>query len=360
MDKKILVGIIHKLEMGGAERMMVNILNHFAQEDKEIHLIIFNNIGSLKELLDEKVIIHDLKVTSVKHGLFKSFLELYKLKPDTIFSGIGHLNIALAPFIPLSKLFLPNSRWISRETNIASMKNKKSKYPKLFNWLYKNVYKNYDVIVAQSKDMKNDLSEHYPSASAKAVVINNPIDIERVEHLSNAYQVEKINLINVGVLRQAKRHYLMLEILSKLPLNYHLTLVGNGEEEKNLKLLVKELSLEDRVTFEGHKTNPYPYIKEADLFILTSEHEGFPNVLLEANALGLPIVAFACPGGITEIVQEGINGFSVNNGDVVEMLRTIEKASKYNFDKDIIVSSTRERYAQAVILEKYREVFYGT
>ena len=358
MDKKILVGIIHKLEMGGAERMMVNILNHFACEDKEVHLIIFNNIGSLKASLDSRIIIHDLKVTSVKYGLFKSFVALYRLKPDIIFSGIGHLNIAMASFIPLLKLFLPKSRWVSRETNIASMKNKKSKYPKLFEWLYKNVYKNYDVIVAQSQDMKNDLKEHYPSASAKAVVINNPIDIDRVELLSNEYKVEKINLINVGILRQAKRHYLMLEVLSKLPLNYHLTLVGSGAEKEKLKLLVEELSLSDRVTFEGHKTNPYPYMKEADLFILTSEHEGFPNVLLEANALGLPVVAFACPGGITEIVQEGLNGFFVSNGDVDEMVRTIKESSSYNFNKDAIVDATRKRYAQAVILEKYREVFY--
>jgi glycosyltransferase involved in cell wall biosynthesis len=354
----MLVGIIHKLEMGGAERMMVNILNHFVKEGKEVHLIIFNNIGSLKASLDSRVIVHDLNVTSVKYGLLKSFVVLYKLKPDTIFSGIGHLNIALAPFIPLLKLCLPKSRWVSRETNIASMKNKKSKYPKLFEYLYKNVYKNYDVIVAQSNDMKNDLEMHYPAASAKAVVINNPIDIERVELLANEYKVKKINLINVGVLRQAKRHYLMLEVLSKLPLNYHLTLVGSGAEEEALKLLVTELCLSERVTFEGHKTNPYPYMKEADLFILTSEHEGFPNVLLEANALGLPVVAFACPGGITEIIQEGSNGFSVSNGDVDEMVHTIEEASRYNFNKNLIVDSTRQRYSQDIILEKYREVFY--
>jgi glycosyltransferase involved in cell wall biosynthesis len=345
--------------MGGAERMMVSILNHFASEEKEVHLIIFNNIGSLKASLDSRVVVHDLKVTSVKHGLFKSFAELYRLKPDTIFSGIGHLNIALAPFIPLLKMFLPNSCWVSRETNIASMKNKKSKYPKLFEWLYRNVYKNYDVIVAQSQDMKNDLEEHYPSASAKAVVINNPIDIERVELLSREYQVEKINLINVGVLRQAKRHYLMLEVLSKLPENYHLTLVGSGAEEERLKDLVEERKLSNRVSFEGHKTNPYPYMKEADLFILTSEHEGFPNVLLEANALGLPVVAFACPGGITEIIKEGVNGFSVANGELDEMALTIQKSMDYAFKKEKIISLTKERYSQDIIAQKYREVFYG-
>jgi len=358
MKKKILVGVIHQLTMGGAERMMVNILNHFAKEEKEVHLIIFKNIGSLKELLNPAIIIHDLDASSVKQSLSKCLKELYRLKPHTVFSGIGHVNIALAPFIPIMKILLPNTRWVSRETNIVSMQNKKSKYPKLFDWLYRNVYKNYDAIVAQSNDMRDDLVFYYPSASKKAVVINNPIDIERVASLSNAFEFKKINLVNIGILRQTKRHDLMLKTLEKLPLNYTLHLVGDGDEEEKLKALAVELGITDRVTFEGHKTNPYPYMKKADLFILTSEHEGFPNVLLEANALGLPVVAFACPGGITEIVQNGRNGFHVTNGNIDEMVTTIEKASKYKFDKEEIVTATRERYAHNVILEKYRKVFY--
>ena len=358
-NSKVLVGIIHKLEMGGAERMMVNILNHFAQEERAVHLIVFHNIGSLKEQLDTRILIHDLKVTSVKNGLLKSFKTLYQIKPDTIFSGIGHLNIALAPFIPIMKIGLPQSRWVSRETNIASIKNKKSKYPKLFDWLYRKLYKNYDVIIAQSEDMKNDLSTYYPDAAKKAVIINNPIDIERVASLANEYDIPKINLINVSLFREAKRHHLMLEVLSKLPLNYHLTLVGSGAEEEKLRALVEELRLKGRVDFEGHQGNPYPYMKKADLFLLTSEHEGFPNVLLEANALGLPVIAFACPGGITEIIEEGRNGFSVSNGKVEEMVYTIEKAMQYPFNKEAIVALTQERYSQDIIAQKYREVFYG-
>jgi glycosyltransferase involved in cell wall biosynthesis len=358
-NSKVLVGIIHKLEMGGAERMMVNILNHFAKEGKEVHLIVFHYIGSLKEQLNSNIIIHDLEVTSVKNGLLKLFKTLYSIKPDTIFSGIGHLNIALAPFIPLLKVFLPKSRWVSRETNIASMKNKKSKYPKLFDFLYRKLYQNYDVIIAQSQDMRDDLLLHYPKAAKKAVIINNPIDIERVTALSCEGEVPKINLINVSRFRQAKRHHLMLEVLAKLPKHYYLTLVGSGTEEENLKSLVKCLSLDGRVDFAGHQSNPYPYMKQADLFLLTSEHEGFPNVLLEANALGLPVVAFACPGGITEIIEEGLNGFSVTNGEVDEMVLTIQKSMDYAFDKEKIISLTKDRYSQDIIAQKYREVFYG-
>jgi len=364
MRKQLLVGIIHELTMGGAERMMVNILNHFSSKEEEVHLIIFKNIGTLKALLDPNIVVHDLESSSVKKSMPKCLLKLHQIKPSIIFSGIGHVNIALAPFIPLMKIALPQTRWVSRETNIVSMQNQGSKYPKVFDWLYRNVYKNYDVIVAQSEDMKNDLKEHYPKAFQKCLVINNPIDIERVEALAKENiepnsKLKTINLVSVGTLSPRKRQGLLLKCLEKLPLDYSLTVVGSGDEELKLKSLTQTLALENRVSFEGHKTNPYPYMKRADLFILTSEHEGFPNVLLEANALGLPIIAFACPGGITEIIEEGVNGFSVSNGDIDALASSIKKAINYGFDENAMVDSVRKRFSHNIILDKYKEVFYG-
>lgn len=359
-----LVGLIHELTMGGAERMMVNILNHFLANGDEVHLIIFKNIGTLKSLLHENIIIHDLGSLSVKKGMPKCLREIYKIKPNIVFSGIGHLNIALAPFIPLMRRVLPNTRWISRETNIVSLQNQEEKYPKIFDHLYNKTYKNFDVIIAQSEDMKDDLELNYPSTSSKITLINNPIDIKKVNKLSSEkiafkFDGDKINLISVGTLRYRKRHDLLLKCLSKLPDIYTLTIVGSGEEETNLKVFSHALGLEDRVTFEGHQTNPYPYAKGADLFVLTSEHEGFPNVLLEANSLGIPVVAFACPGGITEIIEEGINGYSVRNGDIDAFVVTIEKAIAKSFDREWVVDSVERRYSHSIIFEKYEKVFYA-
>lgn len=363
MKKQLLVGIIHELTMGGAERMMVNILNHFASKKQEVHLIIFKNIGTLKAELNSNIVMHDLESSSVKKSMPKCLLKLREIQPTIVFTGIGHVNIALAPFIPLMKMFLPQTRWVSRETNIVSMQNLGSKYPKVFDWLYRNIYKNYDVIVAQSEDMQNDLKEHYPKAFQKSVVINNPIDIEKVETLAkeqveSTFEAEMIKLVSVGTLSLRKRQHLLLRCLAKLPSNYSLTLVGSGNEALKLKELSRTLALENRVTFEGHKTNPYPYMKQADLFVLTSEHEGFPNVLLEANSLGTPLVAFACPGGITEIIEEGINGFSVPNGDIDALVLSIEKAVAYGFDERKVVESVKKRYSHDIILEKYQKVFY--
>lgn len=361
VEKKKLVGLIHALDVGGAERMMVTILNYFVTEDFEVHLIVFDNRGDLKEELNNEIIVHDLDTPSVMRGITKCLKELHRLKVDIIFTGIGHLNIALAPFVPFMKFLLPKSKWISRETNIVSLQNQTSKYPKVFDFLYRFFYNNYDVIVAQSQDMKEDLLQNY-FKTEKIVVINNPIDSQRVNSLSLKkmkfkFDDTKINLLSVSRLREEKRHDLMLQILTFLPEQYHLTIVGSGEKEESLKALCKSLNLENHVSFEGQQSNPYTYMKNADLFLLTSEREGFPNVLLEANSLGLPIVAFTCEGGIKEIISEGVNGFYVPFAECEGMAKKIEEANSFNFNKNIIISNIRRKYSQLKILKIYKNIF---
>ncbi len=358
---KCLVGLIHVLEVGGAERMMVTVLNYFVTENFEVHLIIFDNKGDLKKELNQNIKIHDLATPSVMKGMPKCLKRLHSIKADIIFTGIGHLNIALAPFIPFMKWILPKTKWIVRETNIVSLQNKTSKYPKLFDFLYRHSYKNYDVIITQSNDMKKDLEENY-FKSDKIVTINNPINHKRIKVLASqenisSFNKKKINLLTVAGLREEKRQDLMLETLALLPKKYYLTIIGSGEKELELKELSKSLELMDRVSFEGYKPNPYPYMKEADLFLLTSQREGFPNVLLEANVLGLPIVAFACLGGIKEIIEEGRNGLHAPFGECKLLATQIMKADILDFDKNEISNQILSKFSSEIILKKYKEIF---
>jgi len=360
IKSKVLVGTIHNLHIGGAQKMMISILNYFSTQAFEVHLIVFTSDGILKRELAENIIVHELNSTSIGKGMFKCLKLIHKLKASVIFSGIGHLNLALAPFIPFMKRLLPHSKWIARETNIVSLQNKDSKYPKLFDWLYRNYYDNYDKVIVQSEDMKKDLKINY--GVANSIVINNPLNIEKIKKLANLsleteFNKDKINLLSVAGLRKEKRHDLMLEVLSLLPIQYHLTIVGSGEKEVTLKKLAQDLKIENRITFLGYQVNPYTYMKRADLFLLTSEREGFPNVLLEANALGLPIIAFACKGGIEEIINQGVNGFYVPFSKSKTMAKKIEEASIYNFNTNSIIEYTIKSYSYENILSKYKEIF---
>jgi len=136
-----------------------------------------------------------------------------------------------------------------------------------------------------------------------------------------------------------------------------LTILGQGPEEENLKLIALELGLKERITFTGFVQNPYPYMSQADLFVLSSRFEGFPNVVLEAMACGTPVVAFECPGGINEIIEEGVNGWKVNLEDTSALARAIETAMKTQLDSNLIRKYVQERFGVKKIVQEYERAF---
>ena len=98
--------------------------------------------------------------------------------------------------------------------------------------------------------------------------------------------------------------------------------------EKKLKKLASELGLSTQVAFKGFVQNPYPYMAQADLFVLSSRYEGCPNAVLEAMACGTPVVAFRCKGGMDEIIDDGVNGWLAEPENVVDFATAVEKAAK--------------------------------
>jgi glycosyltransferase involved in cell wall biosynthesis len=358
MKKKILF-IIHELTMGGAERVLVNLINNIDRDKFEIHLAIFNNEGELKNDLKEDIIVHDLKSKKVRKGIFKLYKLIKKLKPDIIFSGIAHVNLMLAVLIPfLSKKI----KFIARETNTVSEEIKNYKYKVLIKILYKIFYKNYDLIISQSNFMKNDLIKNFSILENKLVVINNPLDVDKInrmkkDYISCIFEKRKINLLAVGGLRYQKGFDLLLKSFSLLDKNFHLFIIGEGKEKTNLKKLAKELKIENRVHFLGFQFNPYKFMSKADLLVISSRYEGFPNVVLEANACGLPVVAFDCPGGTKEIIKNGKNGFLVKCGDINALAKAIEKAVEYEWNTHEIIKNVFKKYNLKTKINEYEKYF---
>jgi len=211
--------------------------------------------------------------------------------------------------------------------------------------------------------MQRDLVENYNFPKEQSVVINNPIDIKKINELSNKsikypFDRNKIRLISVGGLRYEKRQDLLLKAFAKLSDKYTLTIIGDGIKRDELEKLSKKLEIDNRVVFLGYLKNPYPYIKSADIFLLTSEYEGFPNVLLEANLLKIPVIAFNSIGGVAEIIENGVNGVLVPYKDINTLVETINKTvNKYK--GDAIRDRAVKKYSINLIIKKYELILKG-
>ena len=133
--------------------------------------------------------------------------------------------------------------------------------------------------------------------------------------------------------------------------------MGDGRDNELLHQLKKDFELEN-VIFHGQQKNPYQYLKFADLFILSSRYEGFPNVLLEAGACGTYSLANNCPGGIDEIIHKGINGDTGTIENFEEFAEKIRSILHRSNEKLAIRESIRSRFSKEIILQQYEQLFY--
>lgn len=355
MRKKVCF-IIPSLGGGGAERVAFNLLNNLSLDKFDLSIIIvYKNKGDYLKDLRKEVKRIFLEKDKIRYSIPCLYKILKKESPDIVINFSFELLIIIGIFlIP----FFKSIYFINRQINILSMQNF-SFFKKL---LLKKAYKNFDKVITQSKDMTEDLLKNIDILKEKILEINNPVDTNKIENLSIEninieFDKNSKNLLCVGRLVHQKGFDLIIQIMSLInDKNIKLYILGEGEEKENLSNIIKKLNLEERVFLLGKKLNPYVYMKNADLLILSSKYEGFPNVLIEAGACGLYSICNNCPGGINEIILEGINGNIVDFNDKNLVVKSIEKSLILRKDKERIKESIESRYSLDRIVNKYEVV----
>lgn len=358
-DKRKILFLAPSLRGGGSERFLTILLKYIDRSKFIPVLALVQKEGVFLSELPGDIEVVDLDAGRVRYAILKIIRIVRQEEPDVIFSTLGHVNIG----VMLARLLLSGDiRYIARETNIQSINEKRPFLTPILHLMYRVLYPRFDFVICQSFDMLNDLVNYFGLPPKKAVVINNAVDIKRINsQICNGgiyFKSGRVNLLAVGKLRYQKGFDLLLQSLALLKgTDFHLTILGQGPEEENLKLVALELGLREHVTFTGFVQNPYPYMSQADLFVLSSRFEGFPNVVLEAMACGTPVVAFECPGGISEIIEEGVNGWKVNPGDTSALASAIEKAVKTPLDSNLIRKSVQERFGVEKMVREYESIF---
>ena len=171
---------------------------------------------------------------------------------------------------------------------------------------------------------------------------------------------DKFNFVTVGKLHYHKGYDVLLrafELARRENPRLDLTILGEGEERRDLENIKKELDLNGSVRMPGFAENPYIYLKQADAFVSSSRYEGFSNVIVEALACGTPVVATDCPSANREVLREGENGWFAEVENETSLAAVLLKAAAQNLNAELIRADCRARFALEKILPLYEELF---
>ena len=205
-------------------------------------------------------------------------------------------------------------------------------------WMIRFLYRRAEKIIAQTDEMARELNSQAFLPSSKIKVIQNPQDFDAVEKMaldaSPYIDSQKVHFVASGRFCIEKGFDVLVKAFSlveKKINNAELFIVGKntGGNEKyyiEIKKLITDYGIENKVFCVGYKKNPYVYIKNADCFVLSSRNEGLPNVLIEALYLGTPVAATKCIPVVERIVEEGKTGFLANSDDALSLSEAMLKA----------------------------------
>ena len=353
--------IIPTLNIGGAEKLTVNLINDWINKGHQIELLLLQKEGPLlQELNNKNLIIHNL---NSKNTLF-SFYPIYK------FFNQNKIDIAWGNMSPLTSIIIfawvlsgkKGKLFVTEHNPLTLQITQLSKLKEfVLRLVFSLSYRFATGITTVSKGIKNDLFKLAHINKDKIDVIYNPVAIGK-NKISKLFNLEKkiwdssynVKLLSVGNLKVQKNHKLLINAFAKLPknLNAQLIIIGEGPIRKELEELINNLKLSKRISLIGHQKNPYPWYHSADLFILSSNYEGFGNVLIEALECGLPIVSTNCVSGPKEILENGKYGklVEVNNVDdlkngIIEQInKKHDKKKLIERSQDFLISKISDEY----------------
>lgn len=304
MMRKKIVFIINSLAGGGAERVMCTLLGALAaeQESHDLHLVLLDREQAAYQA-PAWVTVHQL---DSRHSMWRSARQLFsllrQLRPDATLSFLTRANIANI----LAGRLLRFPALISERVNTSSHLST-GRMASLSRFLVKQLYPLARRIIAVSPGVADDLVAAFGVPRGKIVVIANPIDVARIRADAAAGAPAPAGgpyAMGMGRLVPNKNFAMLIEAFARSGSAERLIIFGEGPERPALEALIARLNLADRVHLAGFSANPFAALGGAALFILPSNAEGFPNSLLEAMSLGVPVISTNCLSGPAEVLAD--------------------------------------------------------
>lgn len=338
---------IPDLRGGGAERVMLNLAHGLVERAIETDLVLMNATGEYLDKVDPRVNIHNLGTARAMTSINPLIHYLRHRQPDALISALGQANLAALVASRLSTTRVPVL--VTEHQSFEPGREKgfrRNIFPRLARMLYPRA-----TVVAVSEGVADTLADVTGLPRNRIKVIRNPVLTDGLHEAAAATQAVKLPenyLVAAGRLTAQKNFPLLIEAFSRISAaqpGLQLVILGEGEDRPILEELISTKSLSERVLLPGFQANPYPWISRSRGFVLSSDWEGLPTVLIEALALGVPLVATDCPSGPREILSGGRLGQLVPPGDADALAQALTRALEQDgnpaTDEDLIPYTVR-------------------
>ena len=326
-NKKRILFCIDAFNGGGAERILLEILSNIDRNNFDADLIVIRSLGQLKENFGK--LGHYKTVLPKYYGRKNNniFLRAYNYLIDTVWKAIvfrypnlvisNKYDYVIAYLESEATLFCSNVRLKKTGKKYAWIHCDVEKAEKWLNGIYGSkkaqfeVYQKYDNIFCVSQSVKDSFIKRFNAINnTKVKVLYNPVDDEKIKRLA-AEELDfawshDLKIIAIGRLTPQKntnRALLVMNELLRNGIDAELVVLGEGNERDELESFICEHQLNGRIHLIGFKENPYPYLASADIYLCTSDYEGFSTTATEALIIGKPIVTTPC-AGMEEIIDD--------------------------------------------------------
>ena len=320
---------------GGAKTMVVRLANAFADRGYEVDLVVLKAVGPNLAAVAPAVEVINLGVAWWPLAPLAIHGYLRRARPKLMISAPFHVNV----FALAARLLLPfaRTRFVVTERNMLSVhvRHSRRKARRLFLLAARLLYPFADKVVGVSKGVAEDIRRVARLPEEKVTWIYNPaVTPEALARAEAALDdpwfdtARRPIIANLGRLEPQKDQDNLLRAFARLPEAQRgsLLILGEGRLQGELERLSRELGIERQVRFAGYVDNPLPYLRRADLYVLSSLYEGFPNALVEALLCGLPVVSTDCPSGPEEILGANDYGTLVPRRDPEALAEALARA----------------------------------
>lgn len=305
------------LEAGGAERVAVNLCNFWADSNEhEIYLV--TGESKKKDFYSVSKRVNRISL-GFKYNIksfiliacenIRRFTLIRKLigdvNPDLIILSTSDVAIRFM----LNLIFYKGNVIVCEHNNYYALKSKIKRGLRLLTYKFAT-----KLVLLTSRDINNYVTRGFNSK--KIEVIENPLGLSGPEVIDYESKFSK-KLLAVGRLCEQKAFDRMIKVMTILPDEYTLTIVGEGELKANLQKLIDENLLNSRVKLVGRSSSMEHIYSNHSVLVMTSIYEGLPMVINEANAFGLPVIAYNCPTGPAEMIDDSQTGFLVDDGNEI-------------------------------------------